>query len=56
MGIIIISDEIPEILQNCNRVLVVSRGKIIKEISDVAGVTEDMLFSIMSRKEVHEAV
>jgi simple sugar transport system ATP-binding protein len=56
MGIIIISDEIPEILQNCNKVLVVSRGKIIKEISDVAGVTEEILFSIMSRKEVHEAV
>ena len=56
MGIIIISDEIPEILQNCNRVLIISRGKIIKEISDVAGVTEEKLFSIMSRKEVHEAV
>ena len=56
MGIIIISDEIPEILQNCNKVLVVSRGKIIKEISDVAGVTEEILFSIMSRKEFHEAV
>ncbi|KKL71311.1 hypothetical protein LCGC14_2096170 [marine sediment metagenome] len=56
MGIIIISDEIPEILQNCNRVLIISRGKIIKEISDVAGVTEEKLFSIISRKEVHEAV
>ncbi|MCK4803879.1 MAG: sugar ABC transporter ATP-binding protein [Spirochaetes bacterium] len=56
MGIIIISDEIPEVLKNCNRVLIMNRGRIIKEISDVAGVTEEEVFSIMSRKEVHEAV
>jgi len=29
MGIIIISDEIPEVLYNCNRVLVMNRGRII---------------------------
>jgi simple sugar transport system ATP-binding protein len=56
MGIIIISDEIPEILQNCNRALIVSRGRIIKVLSDVNSVTEEQLFGIMSRKEVNEAV
>jgi simple sugar transport system ATP-binding protein len=56
MGIILISDEIPEVLQNCNRVLVMRRGRIIEEVRDVTGVTEDEMFGIMSGKEVHEAV
>ncbi len=56
MGIIIISDEIPEVLQNSNRVLIMYRGKIIEEITDVTSVTEDKLFSIMSGKDVNEAV
>jgi len=56
MGIIIISDEIPEVLQNCNRVLVMAKGKIVHEVKDVTSVTEDEVFSIMSRKEAYEAV
>jgi simple sugar transport system ATP-binding protein len=56
MGIIIISDEIPEVLQNCNRILIMRRGKIIKEITDVTAITEDELFTIMSGKDVNEAV
>jgi simple sugar transport system ATP-binding protein len=56
MGIIIISDEIPEVLQNCNRVLIMRRGKIIHEAKDVTAVTEDDIFSIMSGKEANEAV
>jgi simple sugar transport system ATP-binding protein len=56
LGIIIISDEIPEVLQNCNRVLIMSRGRILEEVTDVTSVTEDKVFSIMSGKEAHEAV
>ena len=56
MGIIIISDEIPEVLQNCNRVFIMRRGKIIHEAKDVTAVTEDDIFSIMSGKEANEAV
>ncbi|MBA7663856.1 Galactose/methyl galactoside import ATP-binding protein MglA [subsurface metagenome] len=56
MGIIIISDEIPEVLQNCNRILVMSKGKIIKEIEDTGSITEDELYSIVSGKEFNEAV
>lgn len=56
LGIIIISDEIPEVLQNCNRVLIMSRGRIIDEVRDVTGVTEEEVFSTMSGKEAHEAV
>ena len=56
MGIIIISDEIPEVLQNCNRILIMSRGRIIDEVQDVAKATEDEIFGIMSGKETHESV
>jgi simple sugar transport system ATP-binding protein len=56
MGIIIISDEIPEVLQNCNRVLIMRRGRIIHEVKDVNSVTEEEVFGIMSGKEVHEVV
>jgi simple sugar transport system ATP-binding protein len=56
MGIILISDEIPEVLQNCNRILVMSRGRIIEEIKDTASISEDDLFNIVSGKELNEAV
>jgi len=52
IGIIIISDEIPEVLQNCNRVLVMSEGRVIRKIDDVSDVTEEELFNIVSRKEL----
>jgi len=55
MGIIIISDEIPEVLQNCNRILVMGRGKIIKEIEDPKSIGEDELFNIVSDKGLEEA-
>lgn len=53
LGIVIISDEIPEVLQNCNRVLIMSRGRIIDEVRDV---TEEEVFSTMSGRKAHEAV
>jgi simple sugar transport system ATP-binding protein len=56
LGIIIISDEIPEVLQNCNRVLIMSRGRIIDEVRDVTSVSEEEVFSTMSGKKAHEAV
>ena len=56
MGIIVISDEIPEVLQNCKRVLIMAKGRFIHEVQDVTSVTEDEVFGIMSGKEAHEAV
>gem|GEM_PF-5589573 len=47
-----ISDEIPEILDNCNRVLVMAGGRIIKEIEDSSGISEEELFDLVSRKSV----
>lgn len=49
IGVIIISDEIPEIIHNCNRVVVMKEGRIVKEV-DTADITEDELFNILARK------
>jgi simple sugar transport system ATP-binding protein len=54
MGIIIISDEIPEVLQNCNRVLVMFEGELIEDIPVTEEITEDELFNIVSGKNLKE--
>jgi len=54
MGIILISDEIPEALQNCNRILVMSKGRIVKKIDDASSITEDELFNIVGKKELNK--
>ncbi len=57
MGIIIISDEIQEILDNCNRVLLMSKGRLIKEVEDSTSTTAEQLFDIIaSNYETGEAV
>ncbi|MDR2551652.1 MAG: sugar ABC transporter ATP-binding protein [Treponema sp.] len=50
MSIIMISDEIPEILDNCNRVLVMAGGRIVKEIPDTSGVSEAEVLDLIGRK------
>lgn len=54
MGIIIISDEIPEVLYNCNRVLVMKTGKIIGEFK-ARQTTEEEVFALVGRKEISVA-
>jgi simple sugar transport system ATP-binding protein len=49
-----ISDEIPEILRNCNRVLLMRDGRLEREIADAAGTSEGELFSIVSGKIASE--
>ena len=56
MGIIMISDEIQEILDNCNRVLLMSKGKLIKEIEDSTTTTAEELFDSVTRNYESEAV
>lgn len=55
MGIIIISDETQELLDNCNRLILVRNGKIIKEIDDPSAVTPEQLFDHISREKKLEA-
>jgi len=47
IAIIIISDEIPEILHNCNRVLVMREGRLEKEIQEVSAVGETELLAVV---------
>ncbi len=54
MTIIIISDEIPEILHNCNRILVMRKGRIEREIPDAARVSGEELFNLVSGKLLDE--
>ena len=46
MGVIIISDDLPEVLQNCSRVLVLKDGKIVHEAS-TEGLTEKEILDHM---------
>ncbi|UNK70368.1 sugar ABC transporter ATP-binding protein [Microbacterium sp. H1-D42] len=48
LAVIIISDDIPEVLQNCNRVLVMNAGRIICEV-DPATTGEAELAALMSQ-------
>jgi simple sugar transport system ATP-binding protein len=47
MAIIMISDEISEILDNCNRVLIMSGGRIVKEIADASTVKAEDVFDMI---------
>ncbi|MFP4329202.1 MAG: sugar ABC transporter ATP-binding protein [Spirochaetaceae bacterium] len=51
MAIIMISDEIDEVLKNCNRVLVMRKGKIISEITDTVNTPEDDVFDLVTGKK-----
>jgi simple sugar transport system ATP-binding protein len=46
VGIILISDEIPEVLQHCNRLLVMREGRIAAEIENIQNVSESQIFDI----------
>ncbi|MDX2007037.1 MAG: sugar ABC transporter ATP-binding protein [Meiothermus sp.] len=42
IGVIIVSDDLPELLQNCDRILVMKKGRIAREFP-VEGLSEDVL-------------
>ncbi len=46
MGLIVISDDLPELLQNCDRILVMRNGRIAHQFS-AETTTEDMLYEAM---------
>ena len=50
MAIIVISDEIPEILHSCNRVLVMREGVLRREIPDATTIGEPELLTVVSGK------
>ena len=48
LAVIIISDDIPEVIQNCNRVMVMNAGRIVAEV-DPAVTTDSELAQLMSK-------
>jgi len=44
MGLLVISDDIPELLQTCNRILLMRHGRIVEEIRS-KDTNEDELYS-----------
>jgi simple sugar transport system ATP-binding protein len=50
IAIILISDEIPEILHNCSRALVMREGRLEREIQDVSTVGEEELLTAVGAK------
>jgi len=51
VGIIMISDEIPEVRQHCNRILIMREGRIAAEIEDVRNTSESFIFDQCCFKE-----
>ena len=56
IAIVIISDEIPEILHNCSRVLVMREGRLVREVPDATAVGEADLLALVSGKNGNGAV
>jgi simple sugar transport system ATP-binding protein len=52
MGIIMISDEAQEILDNCNRVLVMANGQVVREIEDSTTISRDELLDVIAQRQV----
>ena len=50
MAIILISDEIPELLGNCNRLLVMGGGRITGHIEDCAAASEAEVGRLMEQR------
>ena len=50
VGIIMISDEISEVLQHCNRLLVMREGKIVAEIEDIQNATADHIYDLATAR------
>ncbi|UCF90439.1 MAG: sugar ABC transporter ATP-binding protein [Desulfobacterales bacterium] len=54
VGIILISDEIPEVLQHCNRALVMREGRIAAAIEDITRVSESDIFDMATAQNVDQ--
>ena len=44
--IVIISDDLPEVIENCSAILVMKRGRIVEKL-DARGATEQAISDIM---------
>lgn len=56
LGVIMISDEIPEVLQHCNRVIVMRERRIVAEIENVQDVSEKHVFDLAAAKNAGQGM
>ena len=54
MAVVIISDDLPELLQNCDRILVMRQGGIVADYA-VEEVDEDGIYQTMAAGPATEA-
>nr|WP_281502967.1 sugar ABC transporter ATP-binding protein [Ancylobacter crimeensis] len=54
MGLVIVSDDLPELLQNCDRILVMNAGRIVAEF-DALATNEDQLYQAMLASKTENA-
>ncbi|HEY0122028.1 MAG TPA: sugar ABC transporter ATP-binding protein, partial [Rhizobium sp.] len=50
MGVIIVSDDLPELLQNCDRIMVMRKGRIA-DIFPAENIEEDVLYRSMTAED-----
>jgi simple sugar transport system ATP-binding protein len=53
IGVIIISDDLPELLQNCDRILVMRKGRLTDDFP-ADGLEEDILYEALAAESVAE--
>ena len=46
IGLLVVSDDLPELLQNCDRILVMNSGRIIEDLRAIE-VDEDRIYQSM---------
>jgi simple sugar transport system ATP-binding protein len=51
VGIILISDEIPEVVSNCNRIAIMRKGRIVRQL-ETAGITESDIQRLVEMTEL----
>ena len=54
LGVVMITDEIPEALQHCNRIIVMRDGKIAAEIDDIQNTSANSIFDIAAANIIHQ--
>ena len=54
LGVIMITDEIPEAQQHCNRVIVMREGKIAAEIDDIQNTSANSIFDVAAANIINQ--
>ncbi|NMB10752.1 MAG: sugar ABC transporter ATP-binding protein [Firmicutes bacterium] len=52
VGVILISDEIPEVVSNCNRIAIMRKGRIVQQL-ETTNVTESDVQRLVEMTELH---